>query len=51
MYRTFNCGVGMVVCVAPGDAQTCIATLQAAGHEAWQIGAIRAGGGEVVLAP
>jgi phosphoribosylformylglycinamidine cyclo-ligase len=51
MYRTFNCGVGMVVCVAPGDVETSIATLQAAGHAAWQIGAIRAGSDEVVLAP
>jgi phosphoribosylformylglycinamidine cyclo-ligase len=50
MYRTFNCGVGMVVCVAPDDVATTIATLQAAGHAAWQIGSVCAGSNEVVLA-
>ncbi len=50
MYRTFNCGVGMVVCVAPADAQRAIELLGGSGHSAWVIGEIVAGDGEVVLA-
>jgi phosphoribosylformylglycinamidine cyclo-ligase len=49
MYRTFNCGVGMVVCVSADDAATTIASLEASGHSAWQIGTISAGSNEVVL--
>jgi len=49
MYRTFNCGVGMVVCVAPADASTALAQLNAAGHTAWEIGRIAAGDREVEL--
>ncbi len=49
MYRTFNCGVGMVVCVARDDVQTALGILADAGHEAWLIGDIRPGGNEVVL--
>ncbi len=51
MYRTFNCGVGMVVCVAPEDADTALELLSAAGCEAWQIGTIVPGGNEVALEP
>lgn len=51
MYRTFNCGVGMVLCVAAADASTTISTLEAAGHQAWQVGAISAGNNEVELNP
>jgi phosphoribosylformylglycinamidine cyclo-ligase len=49
MYRTFNCGVGMVVCVAAEAADAAIASLRSSGHEAWQIGRISAGDGEVAL--
>ncbi|MEP5569937.1 MAG: phosphoribosylformylglycinamidine cyclo-ligase [Halioglobus sp.] len=49
MYRTFNCGVGMVICVAADDAPDAIATLQQAGHSAWQIGQISSGSNEVEL--
>ena len=51
MYRTFNCGVGMVVCVAPEDSARAIASLQAAGHEAWEIGSIVEGDNQVELLP
>lgn len=51
MYRTFNCGVGMVLCVAPDQAQLTLDTLRAAGHQAWQAGAITAGNNEVELLP
>jgi phosphoribosylformylglycinamidine cyclo-ligase len=40
MHRTFNCGVGMVLCVAPEDAAKIIEFLQQQGEEAWQIGTI-----------
>jgi phosphoribosylformylglycinamidine cyclo-ligase len=49
MYRTFNCGVGMVVCVAAQEADTALESLRASGHEAWQIGSITAGANEVEL--
>ncbi|TGD71169.1 phosphoribosylformylglycinamidine cyclo-ligase [Mangrovimicrobium sediminis] len=49
MYRTFNCGVGMVVCLAPEQAQRAIELLAESGLKAWQLGAIAAGDGEVAL--
>jgi phosphoribosylformylglycinamidine cyclo-ligase len=42
MYRTFNCGVGMVVCVPEADCARAIALLAAAGENAWRIGHIEA---------
>jgi phosphoribosylformylglycinamidine cyclo-ligase len=49
MYRTFNCGVGMVLCVAAQDAERTLSHLQAAGHRAWEIGRIAAGENKVEL--
>ena len=40
MYRTFNNGIGMVVCVAAEDAEQTIAILEAAGENAAVIGQI-----------
>ena len=40
MLRTFNCGVGMVVCVAATDAETTLQRLTAAGETAWRLGFI-----------
>jgi phosphoribosylformylglycinamidine cyclo-ligase len=51
MYRTFNCGVGMVVCVAEAERDAALAQLAAAGHNAWQIGRISAGDAGVELLP
>ncbi len=51
MYRTFNCGVGMVVCVDPGDVETSLSILQGAGHHAWEIGRITPGDNRVELLP
>jgi phosphoribosylformylglycinamidine cyclo-ligase len=51
MYRTFNCGVGMVVCVGGEDADKTIDTLRGAGHAAWEIGRIVEGTGRVELQP
>ena len=42
MLRTFNCGVGMVVCVAEQDADQAIALLQAQGETVWKLGRIEA---------
>jgi phosphoribosylformylglycinamidine cyclo-ligase len=42
MYRTFNCGVGMVIAVDAADSEKAIAQLQAAGETAWVIGQIEA---------
>ncbi len=44
MYRTFNCGVGMVVCVAPADVEATLASLAASGETAWVMGRIEAAG-------
>jgi len=40
MYRTFNCGVGMVICVPAEEADNALNVLKAAGEEAWVIGSI-----------
>lgn len=40
MYRTFNCGVGMVAIVAPEDAQRTIDILHSAGEQAWRLGEV-----------
>ncbi len=38
MLRTFNCGVGMVLCVPADQAEQGIAALKQSGLHAWQIG-------------
>jgi len=40
MYRTFNCGVGMIACVPAEKADAAIALLNAEGEQAWIIGHI-----------
>ncbi|WP_163832952.1 phosphoribosylformylglycinamidine cyclo-ligase [Spartinivicinus ruber] len=40
MYRTFNCGVGMVICVPQAAAEKAIKQLQQAGETVWQLGTI-----------
>jgi len=42
LYRTFNCGIGMVVCVAKADEQRTLTDLQQLGETAWVIGDIQA---------
>jgi len=46
MYRTFNCGVGMVLAVAAADADQALATLRSQGETAWLLGEIKTGSGE-----
>ena len=45
MYRTFNCGIGMVLIVDSKDADLAIRQLEAAGESVMRIGAIRARSG------
>ena len=45
MRRTFNCGIGMAICVAPEDLDQALAMLRAAGEDAWALGEIEAGEG------
>jgi len=45
MYRVFNCGVGMVACVAAKDQKKAIACLTRTGETAWHIGNIRRNSG------
>jgi len=40
MYRTLNCGVGMVICVAADKKEEALKRLNAAGENAWLIGHI-----------
>jgi phosphoribosylformylglycinamidine cyclo-ligase len=47
MRRTFNCGVGMALVVAPGDAGKALALLESCGETAWRLGRIVQGGGGV----
>src|SRR5512139_1135759 len=45
MFRTFNCGIGMVVVVSQEEAAKAISQLKASGETVWQIGQIRARNG------
>jgi len=40
MYRTFNCGVGLVLVVKADDAEKSIERLTAMGEKAWRLGEI-----------
>ncbi len=50
MHRVFNCGIGMTVTLAAGDAERAIEILKAAGQSARIIGEVRAGTHGVVIA-
>ncbi|MDA8962458.1 phosphoribosylformylglycinamidine cyclo-ligase [Congregibacter sp.] len=43
MFRTFNCGVGMVICLAPEHAALAISALEQHDLHAWQLGEIVSG--------
>ena len=40
MYRTFNCGVGMIVALDKADAEKAVEILNDNGEKAWVIGSI-----------
>jgi len=40
MFRTFNCGVGMILCVSQTDVEPALALLKQTGEHAWAIGQI-----------
>ncbi|AXP38261.1 TPA: phosphoribosylformylglycinamidine cyclo-ligase [Haemophilus influenzae] len=40
MYRTFNCGVGMVIALPEKEVETALALLEQSGEKAWVIGKI-----------
>lgn len=49
MYRTFNMGVGMVVITKPSDADAVIRSASDAGINAWTMGRVSRGSGQVQL--
>ena len=49
MYRTFNCGIGMVVCVAEAKASAALAHLNSQGEDARIIGHVDRGEGAPVV--
>lgn len=49
MYNTYNMGIGMVLAVAPEDAQKAIEAIEAAGDKAYVVGKIRDGEKGVIL--
>ncbi|HXR92164.1 MAG TPA: AIR synthase-related protein, partial [Steroidobacteraceae bacterium] len=49
MYRTFNCGIGMVVIVPADQAEAAIRVLQSRGEVAQLIGEVRKGGHGVLI--
>ena len=49
MYRTFNCGIGMVVCVAEADADQAVTHLNEQGEDARIIGHVDPGEGVPVV--
>jgi phosphoribosylformylglycinamidine cyclo-ligase len=50
MYRVFNCGIGMTIHLAPGNADRAIGILRKMGQEALVIGEVRTGTRGVVIA-
>ncbi|PSF14938.1 phosphoribosylformylglycinamidine cyclo-ligase [Marinobacter shengliensis] len=42
MYRTFNCGIGMIVCVPADQKELAMDALNAMGEKVWQVGVIEA---------
>lgn len=49
MLRTFNCGIGMTVCVPPTHADAALAELRQSGEHPVVIGAVRSGSRGVVI--
>jgi phosphoribosylformylglycinamidine cyclo-ligase len=49
MYRTFNCGIGMTVCVAAEHADRAVTLLRGNGEQPVVIGEVRRGDGGVII--
>ena len=49
LLRTFNCGIGMVVCVGEKDADAAMALLEAMGEQVFRIGHIEASSGSAAV--
>lgn len=49
MHRTFNCGIGMTICVAAEHADAALSSLRASGEHPVVIGEIRRGDGGVIV--
>jgi phosphoribosylformylglycinamidine cyclo-ligase len=49
MHRTFNCGLGMTLCVAPADADRALGILRELGETATLVGELRRGDRGVVI--
>ena len=49
MYRTFNCGIGMTVCVAAEHAERALKLLREHGEQPVVIGEVRRGDGSVII--
>ncbi len=46
MYRTFNCGTGMILCIAADKAEQAMTILKQQGETVWQVGHIAALAGD-----
>jgi phosphoribosylformylglycinamidine cyclo-ligase len=49
MYRTFNCGIGMTVCVGAEHAEKALNVLRDEGEQPIVIGEVRRGDGGVII--
>ena len=49
MHRTFNCGLGMTICVPPAEADRAVALLRRHGADATLVGEVRRGDRGVVI--
>lgn len=49
MYRTFNCGIGMVLITSADEAETIVSALKQNGENAWQLGVIATGDKQQVV--
>ena len=49
MYRTFNCGIGMTVCVAAEHCDKTLKSLREHGEHPVVIGEVRRGDGGVII--
>ncbi len=49
MYRVFNCGIGMIICVSPEHLETALRQLHQAGETAFHIGQIEVNSGQPII--